>query len=43
MSCASHETSQVHLDTVAAMQTPKIGILEGSLQCGPHLPGDPPN
>ena len=40
ISCASHETSQLHLDTVAAMQT-KIGILEGSLQCGPHLPGDP--
>ena len=32
ISCASHETSQLHLDTVAAMQT-KIGILEGSLQC----------
>ncbi|MBK7456331.1 MAG: asparaginase [Anaerolineales bacterium] len=40
ISCASHETSQLHLDTVTAMQK-KIGIQEGSLQCGPHLPGDP--
>ena len=40
ISCASHETSQLHLDTVTAMQK-KIGIQEGDLQCGPHLPGDP--
>ena len=39
VSCASHETSQMHLDTVAAMQK-KIGIHESSLQCGGHLPGD---
>ena len=39
ISCASHETSQMHLDTVAAMQK-KIGIHESSLQCGGHLPGD---
>ncbi len=39
ISCASHETSQIHLDTVSAMQK-KIGIEEGNLQCGPHLPGD---
>ena len=39
ISCASHETAQMHLDTVAAMQK-KIGIEERHLQCGPHLPGD---
>ncbi|MBI5943749.1 MAG: asparaginase [Chloroflexi bacterium] len=39
ISCASHETSQMHLDTVTAMQK-KIDIEEGNLQCGPHLPGD---
>jgi L-asparaginase II len=39
ISCASHETSQAHLDTVCAMQK-KIGIEEVNLQCGPHLPGD---
>ncbi len=39
LSCASHETSQLHLDTVQAMQA-KIGIEEKYLQCGPHLPGD---
>ena len=39
ISCASHETSQMHLDTVTAMQK-KIGIHESSLQCGGHLPGD---
>lgn len=39
LSCASHETAQYHLDTVAAMQR-KIGIEEHDLQCGPHLPGD---
>lgn len=40
LSCASHETAQMHLDTVQAMQK-KIGIEERQLQCGPHLPGDP--
>ena len=39
ISCASHETSQMHLDTVQAMQK-KIGIEEHLLQCGPHLPSD---
>lgn len=40
LSCASHETAQMHLDAVQAMQK-KIGIEERYLQCGPHLPGDP--
>lgn len=39
ISCASHETAQMHLDTVKAMQA-KIGIQEDDLQCGAHLPGD---
>jgi len=39
ISCASHETAQLHLDTVRAMQA-KIGIQEDDLQCGAHLPGD---
>lgn len=39
LSCASHETSQMHLDAVQALQK-KIGINEGYLQCGPHLPSD---
>lgn len=39
LSCASHETAQLHLDTVQGMQK-KIGIEEHNLQCGPHLPGD---
>jgi len=40
LSCASHETAQIHLDAIKALQE-KIGIHEGDLQCGPHLPGDP--
>ena len=40
LSCASHETAQIHLDAVKALQE-KIGIHESDLQCGPHLPGDP--
>jgi L-asparaginase II len=40
LSCASHETAQIHLDAVTALQA-KIGIHESDLQCGPHLPGDP--
>ena len=40
LSCSSHETAQLHLDTVQGMQK-KIGIEENNLQCGPHLPGDP--
>jgi len=39
ISCASHETAQIHLDTVKAMQL-KIGIQESDLQCGAHLPSD---
>ena len=39
ISCASHETAQIHLDTVRGMQE-KIGIQENHLQCGAHLPGD---
>ena len=39
ISCASHETAQLHLDIVHGMQV-KIGIQEQYLQCGPHLPGD---
>ena len=40
ISCASHETAQMHLDTVQGMQK-KIGVEEEHLKCGPHLPGDP--
>jgi L-asparaginase II len=40
LSCASHETAQMHLEAVAALQS-KIGIRESDLQCGPHLPSDP--
>ncbi len=39
LSCASHETAQIHLVAVAALQA-KIGIRESDLQCGPHLPSD---
>jgi L-asparaginase II len=39
ISCASHETAQIHLDTVRGMQA-KIGIQEDHLQCGAHLPSD---
>ena len=39
ISCASHETAQMHLDTVRELQA-KIGIQENDLQCGAHLPGD---
>ncbi len=39
LSCASHETAQIHLDAVAALQA-KVGIHESDLQCGPHLPSD---
>jgi len=39
ISCASHETAQMHLDTVGELQA-KIGIQENDLQCGAHLPGD---
>lgn len=39
LACASHEGSQLHLQTVLDLQK-KIGIDEGSLQCGTHMPGD---
>lgn len=39
LSCSSHETAQIHLDAVKAMQE-KIGIQESDLQCGAHMPGD---
>ncbi|HEY3476016.1 MAG TPA: asparaginase, partial [Anaerolineales bacterium] len=39
ISCASHEGSDLHVQTVAGMQT-KIGVPESSLQCGVHMPGD---
>jgi L-asparaginase II len=39
LACASHETAQIHLDAVAALQA-KVGIQESNLQCGPHLPSD---
>ena len=40
LSCASHETAEIHLNTVQEMQK-KIEIPEESLQCGAHMPGDP--
>ena len=40
LSVASHETAQIHLETVRGMLE-KIDIQESDLQCGPHLPGDP--
>ncbi|MDD2921301.1 MAG: asparaginase [Anaerolineales bacterium] len=42
ISCASHETAQIHLDAVEALQT-KTGIKESDLQCGAHLPSDSSN
>lgn len=39
ISCASHETGQLHLDLIHSLQV-KIGIHEHQLQCGPHLPSD---
>jgi L-asparaginase II len=39
LSCASHETAQIHLDAVKALQE-KVGIHESDLQCGAHLPSD---
>jgi len=42
LACSSHDTAQIHLDTVKAMQE-KIGIAEDDLQCGAHLPGDAAN
>ena len=39
IACASHEGSDLHVQTVEAMQR-KVGIEEGHLQCGAHQPGD---
>jgi L-asparaginase II len=39
ISCASHEGSDLHVQTVAGIQK-KIGVQETSLQCGVHMPGD---
>ena len=39
LSCSSHVGSDLHVQTVAAMQK-KIGIQENHLQCGTHMPGD---
>jgi L-asparaginase II len=39
VACASHEGSDMHVQTVAGMQK-KIGIEEDQLQCGVHMPGD---
>jgi L-asparaginase II len=39
ISCASHETGQLHLDLIHSLQV-KVGIQEQNLQCGPHLPSD---
>ena len=39
ISCASHEGSALHVQTVRALQQ-KIAITEADLQCGTHMPGD---
>jgi L-asparaginase II len=39
IACASHEGSDMHVQTVEEMQK-KVGIDEGNLQCGVHMPGD---
>lgn len=39
ISCASHEGSELHVQTVLELQK-KIGVAEADLQCGTHLPGD---
>lgn len=39
ISCASHEGSDLHVQTVAGIQK-KIGIQQSDLQCGVHMPGD---
>lgn len=39
ISCASHEGSDLHVQTIEEMQK-KIGLEESHLQCGTHLPGD---
>jgi len=39
ISCASHEGSDLHVQTVEGIQK-KVGVEESQLQCGAHLPGD---
>lgn len=39
ISCASHEGSNLHIQTVEGIQK-KIGVEESALQCGVHMPGD---
>ena len=39
VSCASHEGSDMHVQTVEGMQK-NIGVDETHLQCGVHMPGD---
>ena len=39
ISCASHEGSDLHVQTIESMQK-KIGLDENQLQCGTHMPGD---
>ena len=39
ISCASHEGSDLHVQTIEGIQK-KIGIKENQLQCGVHMPGD---
>src|SRR6185295_18927644 len=39
ISCASHEGSDLHVQTVEGIQK-KIGVEESILQCGVHMPGD---
>lgn len=41
IACASHEGSDLHVETVRGMQK-KVGVEESHLQCGSHLPGDVP-
>jgi len=39
ISCASHEGSDLHVQTVEGIQK-RIGVDENQLQCGVHMPGD---
>ena len=39
ISCASHEGSDLHVETVEGIQK-RIGLEESALQCGVHMPGD---
>ncbi len=39
LACASHEGSDMHVQTVEGLQK-KIGVVESQLQCGVHLPSD---